>query len=154
MELAELLLQMGTGVVVLKAGYKGLYVRTAGSDRLAELGRVKPNDMGNWSDRELWEPGFRPRQIASATGAGDVAVAGFLAAFLRAHTLEMTLSYACALGTKNLEAMDATSSICSWGEITDLIEAGWEKALLDNQHPGWVFDTESGQWIGPNDKCR
>jgi sugar/nucleoside kinase (ribokinase family) len=153
MELAELLLQMGTGVVALKAGYKGLYVRTAGSDRLSELGRAKPNNMGNWSCRELWEPGFKPRQIASATGAGDVAVAGFLAAFLRAHTIEMTLGYACALGTKNLEAMDATSSICSWDEITDLIEAGWEKTLLDNQHPGWIFDNESGLWVGPHDKC-
>jgi len=152
MMLSEMLLEMGAGAVGLKAGYKGFYVRTAGAaDRLAAFGRAEPVPLDNWANRELWEPGFRPVHIASATGAGDAAVAGFLAAFVRGSSIESALRYACALGAENLEAMDATSSIRSWEETTRLIEAGWEKNDLALAAPGWRFDAETGQWAGPHD---
>lgn len=152
MLLSETLLEMGAGLVALKAGPKGLYLRTAKASRLASFGRAAPPDLANWADRERWEPGFKPGRIASATGAGDAAVAGFLAALVRGQSLEMTLRYACALGAENLEAMDATSSIRSWDETTRFI-VNAEKNELTLSHPGWRFDEAGGQWVGPHDRA-
>lgn len=153
MALSETLLEMGAGVVAMKAGSKGMYLRTAGADRLAAFGRGAPPDVDNWANRELWEPGFVPRRIASATGAGDAAVAGFLAALVRGTSVEATLRYACALGAQNLEAVDATSAILSWEETTRMVEGGQARNTLAVEHPGWRFDSASGQWVGPADRA-
>lgn len=148
---SDILLEMGAKVVGLKVGNKGFYVRTGDPKRFADFGRAAPTDPSNWGCRELWDPGFKPVKIATATGAGDAAVAGFLAAFLRGHTIEATIRYACALGARNLESMDATSSIHSWEEMTHLIDAGWDKNKLPVEHSAWRFDEENGQWIGRRD---
>lgn len=149
--LAGELLAMGVGVVGLKAGRSGLYVRTASAERLASFGRAAPADPEGWADRELWDPGFKPRRVATATGAGDAAVAGFLAALVRGLPLEATMRCACALGAQNLEAADATSSIRSWEETVRAIDAGWEKNEMGRAMPGWHYDEASRQWRGPHD---
>lgn len=151
-ELADAALDMGAAVVGVKAGRMGMFVRTAGADRLAQMGRVTPGDPANWANRERWEPGYIPQHIVTATGAGDAAVAGFLAAFLRGETVETTLRYSCALGVQNLEAPDATSSIRTWAETTRLMQS-WPKntLALADALPGWRFDAASGQWASPRD---
>jgi len=151
--LAGELLEMGAGIVGLKAGRSGLYVRTASAERLASFGRAAPAGVTGWANRELWDPGYKPRRIATATGAGDAAVAGFLAALIRGLPLEGALRCACALGAQNLEAPDATSSIRSWEETMRAINAGWEKNEMDRAMPGWHYDETWGQWRGPHDTC-
>lgn len=150
-ELADTVLDMGVAVAGLKAGSRGIYVRTAGVERFEELGRAAPGDRHRWAGRELWEPGFVPRRIVTATGAGDAAVAGFLAAFIRGCDIEDASRYACALGALNLEAADATSSIRTWDETTELIAGGWQKNHIPGDLPGWQVDAASGQWLGPRD---
>lgn len=153
-ELADVLLDMGVAVAGIKAGHLGMYARTAGSERLAQLGRTAVPDVIGWANRELWEPGFEPRRIVTATGAGDAAVAGFLAAFVRGCGPEDTIRYACALGAQSLEAADATSGIHGWQKTIDRIAAGWEKNHVDHVLPGSRFDEITGQWIGPSDALR
>src|SRR5690606_37256189 len=136
------------------AGHLGMYARTAGSERLVQLGRTAPADLATWADREIWEPGFVPQRIVTATGAGDSAVAGFLAAFARGHQLEHALRYACALGAQSLETADATSGIRSWDDTTGRIAAGWKKNRIEHALPGSRFDETTGQWIGPRDALR
>ena len=51
-------------------------------------------------------------------GAGDSAVAGFLTAVLHGCDLATAADYACAAGAQNLRALDATSGIGSWEQLT------------------------------------
>jgi sugar/nucleoside kinase (ribokinase family) len=149
--LGEQLVEMGAGVVGLKMGERGMYARTGSADRLQGFGRVKPAELENWARRELWEPSFQPRRFATATGAGDAAVAGFLAALTRGYGLSNCLRMATALGAQNLEAMDATSSIRSWSETVGLLEEGWPKNHLSIDSAGWRFDASLQAWEGPHE---
>ncbi|MDH7484719.1 MAG: carbohydrate kinase family protein [Anaerolineae bacterium] len=149
--LSERLLAMGGKVVGIKCGYRGVYVRTAGKERLAEMGKVRPADLDNWADRELWEPSFHVEHFAGGTGAGDSCIAGFLSAFLRGHTLEETVRYACAAGGFNVTAPDALSGLRPWPEIVARVQAGWEKNPLRVEGHGWHCDA-GGLWHGPHDR--
>ena len=148
--MAEQLLGLGAAVVGLKCGYRGFYLRTAGRDRLARCGRGQPGDVANWAERELWEPSFRV-QVASAVGAGDAAIAGFLNALLRGCSIEQTLKIACAVGACSVEVLDAVSGIRSWEETSARIQNGWLKNSLDVTTPGWKYDSIQQLWHGPID---
>ncbi len=52
-ELAQELLKMGTKIVGLKVGHRGLYLRTANPTTLAKMGRARPADLTAWADREM-----------------------------------------------------------------------------------------------------
>jgi sugar/nucleoside kinase (ribokinase family) len=151
MDLMDTLISMGTGIVGLKAGEKGLYLRTADSKRLARFGRSAPAEPQCWANRELWEPGYQPRRIVTAVGAGDSAVAGFLTAFLRGHSIEECLRFSCAVGTISLEAADATAAVRSWDDTVARLSSPWPKTKLRIEHPGWGFDDDLQQWRGPRD---
>jgi sugar/nucleoside kinase (ribokinase family) len=148
--LSSRLLEYGAGIVVLKAGHRGVYVRTAGPDRLSRFGRAKPGDIGNWADRELWEPPFAVTHVASATGAGDCAIAGFLAAFLHGDTVETALKLAAAAGARNVMVHDAISGTRPYTEMAALIP-GMPKAELALDDEGWRYDEHAQVWHGPAD---
>jgi len=149
-ELGDRLLEMGAKIVLLKAGRFGVYLRTAGEDRLAGLGRARPNDAANWSDRQLWEPSFQVEKVASATGSGDSAIAGFLAAYLKGASAEQSIKYACAVGGHNVQAFDAVSGIRSWDQTTEAI-VGWAKNDMAIEVAGWHHDDKGQFWVGPAD---
>lgn len=149
--LSERLLAMGGKVVGIKCGYRGVYVRTAGEERLGRMGKVRPADLSNWAGRELWEPSFHVEHYAGGTGSGDSCIAGFLSAFLRGHTLEETVRYACAAGGFNVTAPDALSGLRPWPEIVAKVHAGWAKNPLQVEGRGWRCDA-GGLWHGPRDR--
>jgi sugar/nucleoside kinase (ribokinase family) len=142
------LLEMGGKVVGIKCGYRGVYVRTAGQQRLAEMGKVQPRDVANWASRELWHPSFHVEHYAGGTGSGDSCIAGFLSAFLRGHTLEETVRYACAAGGFNVTAPDALSGLRPWPEVVAKVRSGWAVNPLQVEGDGWCRD-EAGLWSGP-----
>lgn len=111
-ELANRALSFGAHVVVVKAGYKGLFVRTAKADQLDRLAR-KGLLLSNWADRDVWVPAFRaePAKIKNACGAGDAAVAAFLTATIRGETVERAALYAALAGRDNLYGSDAVSGL-------------------------------------------
>jgi len=153
-ELGEQLLSYGAKIVGQKSGWLGFYARTPGAERLQRIGRARPADPDNWSGRELFEPSFRVDRVVSATGSGDSAIAGFLAAYLNGQSIESCIKYACAVGAQNVQVLDAVSGVRSWEETTRQLEAGWPKIALPFDVPGWRFDEQGQVWHGPADKRR
>lgn len=119
---AKRCVELGSKIVVLKSSHRGIYIFTTDLEKHNNLGASPPNDRNNWSNRELWCPAFRVKQLASAAGSGDSAIAGFLAAYLRGYSIEKTLKYANCVGFQNLQALDAVSGIKDWNETTNMVE--------------------------------
>jgi sugar/nucleoside kinase (ribokinase family) len=149
-QMADRLLAMGGKVVGIKCGVRGVYVRTAGREQLAAMGKAQPGDPSEWANRELWHSSFHVEQYVSSTGSGDCCIAGFLSAFLRAHSVEDALRYAAAAGSFNVTAPDAFSGLRPWAEVVAAVQAGWEQNPLSVTGPGWSADA-TGLWHGPND---
>jgi len=148
--LGDTLLNMDGKIVGVKCGARGFYLRTSSEAQLREIGRAKPADVPAWANREVVEPAYRVANYAGATGAGDSAIAGFLAAYLRGHSVERCLQYACAAGAFNVTALDALSGLRPWDETVAAVDAGWEKNPLKVTGEGWS-QRQDGLWIGPKD---
>ena len=148
-DLGRTCLAAGAAVVLIKCGYLGLYVRTAGRGRLERLGRARCGDVGRWADRERFEPSYAVERIVSATGAGDCAIAGFLAAFLRGLDVDDALRYACAVGAQNLQAADSISGVRSWAQTAEQVAARPPKNEVSVPLPGWRHDAAADHWVGP-----
>jgi sugar/nucleoside kinase (ribokinase family) len=116
-ELADECLALGPAVVMIKCGYHGLYVRSAGGGRIGAMGSARPQAAG-WADKELFAPSYKVPKVVSATGSGDAAVAGFLAGLLRGADLKTAADYGCASGAQNVQVVDAVSGIRPWAETT------------------------------------
>jgi len=153
--LAGKLLELGSKMTSLKAGRRGFYFRTKEQHAFKGLGAARPGDPANWSARELWCPTFLCRKIASATGSGDSAIAGFLHAYLKGLDLEPSLKIANCLGWQNIQALDAISGIHNWKETQADLRRNmpFEKLALDKA-PGWTWDKKFKLWHGPNDGKR
>ena len=76
-DLGQELLDLGTKIVGLKLGERGLYLRTASRAALEAMGRICPSDPAAWADREMWTPCFQVN-VVGTTGAGDATIAGEL----------------------------------------------------------------------------
>lgn len=151
-ETADLLLGWGTKVVVFKMGQLGIYMRTAKLECLTDFGAAAPSNLVAWANRELWSPIFQIDRFGGTTGAGDSAIAGFIAALLRDKTPEETLMFACATGACNVEASDALSGLKKWDETWARIAGGWARIPLNFNEPGWQIDSSTQLWLGPFDK--
>lgn len=145
--LARAATALGTRVVLLKMGHRGLYVRTA--DDLGEMGRAAPADPANWSGRELWAPCFRVT-VRGTVGAGDATIAGFLAGLLKGETIEHSLTAGVAVGACCVETPDATSGIRPWEATQQRIASGWERLKDGPNDDAWSY--EGGLWRGPDDQ--
>ena len=152
--LGETLVSMGAKVVALKAGDRGFYLRTGGKAGFPQMGEAKPADFDGWDRRELWAPPFRAGEIASAVGAGDCAVAGFLTAFGKGLGVGECLRYANLLGWENLQAIDATGGVRSWEDTVALSGEGLPVVRLGLDSSGWRWDATAGVWLGPADSRR
>ena len=60
------LIEMGSAIAMVKCGNRGLYVRTAGKDRLSQLGAAGCSDLENWANRELWFPVYQEEKSPTA----------------------------------------------------------------------------------------
>jgi sugar/nucleoside kinase (ribokinase family) len=150
-ELGQQALDMGAAVVGLKAGHRGMYLRTAAVATLERMGSARPADLGAWAGRELWAP-CSAAAVAGTTGAGDAAIAGFLHELLRGIGPEATLAAACAVGACNVEAPDAIGGVRSWPETAARVAAGWPRLALTIDEPGWRWDDRHETWVGPRDR--
>jgi sugar/nucleoside kinase (ribokinase family) len=120
------LLGWGAGTVVIKLGARGLYGRDAAS--------------------EVWAAA-RQVQVIGTTGAGDAAIAGYLAARGRGAGLAVSLATAAAVGAANCEAADALSGIPSWEALAARLAAGWPTEALDLAEAGWFWESAAGVWL-------
>lgn len=124
--IATQLLEMGVAVVLIKLGAAGLYLRTTDdSKRLLAMGAGAPDDLVSWQGQRLHQPGLRA-WVQGTTGAGDCAIAGFLAAFERGCTPDEALRFSAAAGAASVERPDATSGVPHWDTLADRLAKGWE----------------------------
>ncbi|MFW6457068.1 MAG: carbohydrate kinase family protein [Planctomycetota bacterium] len=123
-------LEMGARIVVVKCGHVGAYLRTR-----EQPGEVK-NCLGSpddWRAVEIFEPTCQVKTVASATGAGDSSISGFLAAMLRGEDPRWCMASLATVGAQNLSAIDAVSGVRSWEETVRHIEAGPPKNPLPDR---------------------
>ena len=139
------LLELGVKMAVIKLGSRGLYLRTAGPARLAQMGRAAPADLQAWAGQELWAPCFQV-QVAGTTGAGDATLAGFLGGLLRDLPPRQAVIAAVAVGACNVEAVDTLSGIRPWEGTLGRVAAGWPQHPLTLDTPGWQRDETCGVW--------
>lgn len=150
--LGDKLLAFGAGVVAVKCGKKGYYIRTADKNRLKRMGRSMPADIENWANRELIEEAYHVSNVVSTTGAGDTSIAGFLSAYLKGMSIEMCIKAACATGAECVQAYDAISGIKPLDETLEIIRKGWEKDRIAIEGTYWKYDDDVCTWIGKKDK--
>ncbi len=149
--LANKLLELGAKITSLKSGHLGVYLKTGPESRIRDLGPARPADVRNWSDRELWCPSFTVPAVASATGAGDSSIAGFLTSLLRGLDIEQALQVGNCLGWQNVQVLDAVSGIKSWEETLDLLRTSMAVDHLSIESFGWHWNGDLGVWTGPSD---
>lgn len=142
------LIKMGAGVAMVKCGHRGLYIRTADKDRLGKLGEARCKDLDNWANRELWFPVYQEEKFVGALGSGDSAIAGFLSAFVRGHSIESCLRYANAAGSMNVTVPDGLTWNKGFDDLTRRIKAGWKTKDLKIDEAGWKKEREF--WVGPD----
>jgi sugar/nucleoside kinase (ribokinase family) len=95
-DIAQVFLDAGVGVVGLKMGSAGAYVRTAGGD-------------------EFTLPALAVTPV-DTLGAGDAWAAGFLCGLTHGWDLEKTTRFANAVGACCVEALGATTGVRSFAE--------------------------------------
>jgi sugar/nucleoside kinase (ribokinase family) len=144
------LIEMGAAIAMVKCGHRGLYIRTAGQDRLAKLGAAGCSDPDNWANRELWFPVYEEEKFVGALGSGDSAIAGFLSAFVWGHTIESCLRYANAAGSMNVTVPDGLTWNKGFEDLTKRIEAGWKTKELKIDEKGWKYERDF--WVGPDNR--
>jgi sugar/nucleoside kinase (ribokinase family) len=133
------LLRLGVKMALIKLGERGLYLRTAGVERLSHMGRGAPADLAAWANLELWAPCFQV-EVMGTTGAG------FLSGLLRDVTPLQAMAAAVGVGACDVEAADATSGIRAWEDTLQRIASGWPQHALALDSPGWTRDDASGVW--------
>jgi sugar/nucleoside kinase (ribokinase family) len=108
-EIAERILGIGVSMVLLKAGHKGLYLRTGDA---ASLGV----DTSTWSDKEIRLPAYEadPKKTINACAAGDCAAAGFLTGMLTGEDAETSAKLSAMAGRDNLYGVDGVSGLRDW----------------------------------------
>jgi sugar/nucleoside kinase (ribokinase family) len=143
------LIEMGTGIAMIKCGNRGLYIRTANKNRLKKFGAADCSDLENWANRELWFPVYQEEKFVGALGSGDSAIAGFLSAFVWNHTIESCLRYANAAGSMNVTVPDGLSWNKGFDDLTKRIKSGWKTKDMKIDE-GWK--KERGFGVGPNNR--
>lgn len=138
--LSDRLIERGCGVVAIKLGDQGLYVRTSGDpERLQAMGKCAPTVKDSWLNREYLAPCFQV-QVVGTTGSGDCTIAGFIAGMMNDWSLEKTMTFAVAVGAFNVETADATSGIPDGRMVEERIESGWSRLAVKLSLPGWNWD--------------
>ena len=121
--LAEKCITLGCKVLLLKCGAKGMYLQTAGEEKLRQVSVRTELDVAAWAEKAVFEKSYIPEKILSGTGAGDTSIAAFLTAMLEGNTPEMydcsTVSY-----EENVERVAEMVKICHAMGVTVEAELG------------------------------
>jgi sugar/nucleoside kinase (ribokinase family) len=146
-ELSKKFIDYGAKIVTLKCGHRGFYLKTTGRSEMAGIKGANCGAVGQWADCELWSGVYQVDKIASATGAGDASIAGFLAAFLKGKSPEIAVKCACALGAQNVTAMDAISGIKGWNYTMKMVNRREPRVKdVGLKSSKWCFDEKYGLW--------
>ena len=121
--LSDRVLALGVKVLLIKAGYRGAYLRTGNLEAWNTLAASLRLSASAGCPHGVWLPPFavEPGRFCNACGAGDCAVAGFLSALLNGVPLEEAGHYAMLAGRDNLYGQDAVSGLREWPQMSRLV---------------------------------
>lgn len=139
-DLGRTLLSWGSTVVGIKLGEEGFYLAT-GSKAGLVLGPA-------WANRQLLAPIFET-QVEGTTGAGDAAIAGFLAGFSLGLSPIETVNLAVAVGACCVEVVSSTAGIPSREVIQGRISRGWKRKKPRILTENWAMVEQV--FLGPED---
>ena len=121
--LADKMIGLGAGIVMLKCGLPGILLRTAGKERIARI----PGIGEEWADLTLFEKSFKPDRVLSGLGAGDTSIAAFLKCVADGKEPADCLRLAAATGACNVTEYDSLSGLRPLAECEERIRNGWKK---------------------------
>lgn len=124
-DLSQQLLDMGCKIILIKIGYRGVFLRTSDENHLSTMGIVRPSNLSDWAGRSLIQPSYEVI-VKGTCGSGDCCIAGFLSSLLRDLSPEDALKMAVGAGASCCEKPDAFSGLMTWDEICDRIDSGWK----------------------------
>jgi len=128
--LAEMCIELGAKVLIIKCGSAGIYYCSAKGDLLESLSsRIK---IETWAGICGFQKSFKVDRVLSGTGAGDTSIAAFLISMLNGKSFKESVTLAAATGACCVEQYDALSGIKSLEQIQARIDAGWEENELHN----------------------
>jgi sugar/nucleoside kinase (ribokinase family) len=151
--ISEKLLSLGMKIIAIKCGIRGLYLRTADKDKIKSIGTACVNDVQAWADREMWAPSYKTENFASALGAGDATIAGFLCGLIGGFSPQDSLKIANIVGFQNVQTFDTLSGIRDWSTTLEMLkdkERPRNPTGLDSQQ--WCYSKNEQLYYGPNNK--
>ena len=107
----------------------------------------------SWGGRELWLFPNTVEKIVSTTGAGDTAIAGFLAAALRGVTPEKALETAATAAWLCIQSSDTTGMLHSYEQVEALSRDAARTETLPLSPERWRPTERPGLYRGRNDAC-
>lgn len=125
--LADLCMEYGAKVLMIKCGAPGMYYRTAEKQVLDTISSRIALQTEDWADKEGFEKSYVPETVLSGTGAGDTSIAAFLTAMLNGYDLEWCMHFAAAEGASCVEAYDSLGGLRTLDELREKIACGWKK---------------------------
>ncbi|MDF2713229.1 MAG: sugar kinase, ribokinase [Paenibacillus sp.] len=148
-QLADELLTLGPLIVGIKLGEHGMYLKTAADRaRWAAWGSQVGLDPQTWCGMELYMPCYEVK-VNGTTGAGDAAIAGFLAALLHGEDSVEALRSAAAVGAHSVSGLDSVGGIPAWEELKHWMSRRHPQRASALSGSGWRHDADRGVWIGP-----
>lgn len=129
--LADKCLEMGAKVVVIKCGVQGIYYACAGRNSLRPVCEARGLDIDEWGKKKGFIKSFEPDVVISGTGAGDAAVAAFLATMMQGKSVKTCVMLAAAEGAMSVTGVDALSGLLPLDELQRKIDSGWKKNVVD-----------------------
>ena len=110
-KLAGTVLELGAAVCLVKLGAGGMVVRySRDSARLKDTGLLNLGNRLPAVGTGRYVPAFVADSVVSATGAGDSAIAGVLAALLHGESLLDAVDVGCIAGRNAVATVDAVSA--------------------------------------------
>ena len=117
------LIEWGVAVAAISAGDQGLFVRTAGADRLRLAGRALAVDADLWAEHEIRLPPVCRDTPVTTNGAGDASSAGLLygiaAGLGPKSSARLAAACAGALVSGQPTTVDVITDMCP--ELADLL---------------------------------
>lgn len=121
--LGQMALDYGAKIVMIKMAHRGIYLFTA--DLRIEKAGLLGLDTEKWSNQALFCPAYvvDMQRVSNASGAGDTAVAAFLAALLDGASPQIAIKLGAMAGRESLYCTDLYTELPNWEKIYDLTTA-------------------------------
>jgi sugar/nucleoside kinase (ribokinase family) len=140
-ELGKRIIEAGAKITLIKAGHRGIYLRTGNISSLVDPLLLNLSE-DHWNYREIWCQAYPAGQCEgkNADGAGDIAVAAFLSSLLDGEDPESSLRYAAVVGRNKICQNNILDKLFDWDNITNQIWAMNNKVidLKEPQNNDWV----------------